>query len=45
VANALWRSLLSAKRSEGLGEEEERGWRSIMGSEENEVVMMGGKGG
>lgn len=41
MANALWRSLLSVRRSEGVGEEDERGWRSMMGSEEKEVVMVG----
>ena len=42
MAKALWRALLRERRSEGVGEEEdERGWRSIMGSEEKEVVMMG----
>jgi hypothetical protein len=42
VAKALWRSLLRARRSEGIGgEDDERGWRSMMGREEKEVVMMG----
>ena len=42
MANALWRSLLRERRSEGVGgEEDERGWRSMMGREEKEVVMMG----
>jgi hypothetical protein len=40
VANALWRFLLSVRRSEGVGEGDERGWRSIMGSEEKDVVMV-----
>lgn len=29
------------RRSEGVGEGDERGWRSIMGREEKEVVMVG----
>jgi hypothetical protein len=44
VAKAVWRLLLSVRRSEGVGEEDERGWRSMMGSEEKEVVMVGGVG-
>jgi len=40
VANALCRSLLSVRSSEGVGEEDERGVRSIMGSEEKEVVIL-----
>lgn len=40
MAKALWRVLLSVRRSEGVGEEDERDWRSIMGREEKEVVMI-----
>jgi hypothetical protein len=32
--------LLSARRSEGDGEGDERIWRSMIGREENEVVMV-----
>lgn len=40
VAKTLWRSLLRVAREDGEGDGEERIERSMIGREENDVVML-----